>query len=187
MKVLILALLWVASANATKFFIEPGVFMSMYDNSYVRFEDDDGGESGHLRNTDLSYAIKIGLHSGRYEFGIETELYDYEAHLEGENGDEVRNIHITYNSVFIGYEFLKDQFIYGAIALEPYLSADNVSYHEYKPILSFEYANHLKEWVSLNVKLETESEFERPSGKNGEAVRVGTMVLVGFSFPLIQN
>tara|TARA_B100001971_G_scaffold84647_1_gene78161 strand:- start:271751 stop:272320 length:570 start_codon:yes stop_codon:yes gene_type:complete len=169
------------------FFIEPGVFMNMYDGAHIEFEDDSGSTSGHIRNSDLSYAIKIGMHHGHFEYGFETEIYDYEAHLDKSDGHTTENVTITYNGIFVGYEFVKKNFLYFEISLEPYLSAGGKSYHEHKPVFSMEYSRHIKEWVSLNVKLETESEFKVIDSDSNDKVHVGNMILVGFSFPLLEE
>lgn len=172
-------------AQALTLFIEPGVFVNMMDSASAEYKDETGWYDGVIRNGDLSYALKFGLHSGKYEFGIESEVYNFVGHFEGEG--EVRDFskeaQITYNSLFVGYEFVPRQFLYFAVSSHPYMRSGGESYIEKRNIFSLEYSNHIRDWVSLNVKLETASDLEN----EGEAKRefhFKNLLLVGFSFPL---
>lgn len=128
MKLLALLLLFSFNAHATKLFIEPGVFMNMMDSSTAEFEDGSNHYKGTVRNKDLSYAVKFGLHFGHYEFGIETEVYNYVAHLESSSGSFTKDMQLTYNSIFFGYEFIPTHFLYLALSNTPYMSAGGKSY-----------------------------------------------------------
>lgn len=170
-----------------KFFVEPGVFLNIYDGSSAQFTNSTDETRGVIRNADMSYAIKIGLHHGHFEYGLETEIYDYEAHLKDDSGDRVEDVKVTYNSAFIGYEFSPKNFIYGSVAFAPYLSSDGKSYLEKHPAFSLEYSRHIKEWVSLNVKMETKADFEVKNSGSNQKIELGEVILIGFSFPLLED
>lgn len=178
-------LLYSWSAFSMSLFIEPGVFVNMMNGAEAVYDDGSDEYHGAMRNGDLSYAIKLGLHSGRYEFGVESEVYNLIGHFEGKGGerDFAKEAQITYNSLFIGYEFVPDQFLYLAVSSFPYMSSGGESYIEKSNLLSLEYSNHLKNWVSLNIKFETASEL-RNEGSPEKEFHFKNLLLVGFSFPL---
>ena len=84
---LIVLLLISFNTHATKLFIEPGVFMKMMDSASAEFEDGSNYSQGAVRNKDLSFAVKFGLHFSHYEFGIKTEVYNDIAHLDSFSGN----------------------------------------------------------------------------------------------------
>jgi hypothetical protein len=158
----------------------------MMDSAKTEFHDGTNKYEGTLRNKDLSYAVKFGMHYGHYEFGVESEIYNFVAHLEKDNGNYSQDMQITYNSIFFGYEFLPMQYIYIALSNTPYMSSGGKSYTEDHNVLSLEYSKHIKEWVSLNVKIETASKLEVENNSN-ETAKFSNLLLVGFSFPLLQD
>lgn len=187
MKNLIILFILSSQAYASKLFIEPGIFINMMNNANAEYDDGTNSFSGKMRNKDLSYAMKFGMHFGHWEFGIESEIYNYVAHFEDDtNGDFTKDVQITYNSFFAGYEFIKHHFFYLALSDNPYMSSGNKSYIEHHRVLSLEYSHHIKEWVSFNIKIETASKLE-VNGGNEENFKFGNLLLVGFSFPLMQE
>lgn len=185
MKIVIFFILVSFNCHAGKLFIEPSFFMNMMDSAHADYHSGDKNYSGFIRNRDISYAFKFGAHFGHYEIGIESEIYNFVAHFKDqENGDFTKNIQLTYNSLFVGYEFIKHQFLYLAVSNHPFMSSSGKSFVERKNVFSLEYSYHIKEWVSLNIKVETESELE---GGDSETFGFGNLLMLGFSFPLIQE
>lgn len=171
------------NSMAQEVFIEPGIFVNMMDSANIKHD----GDTGVLRSNDLSYALKFGVHYGHYEFGIESEVYNFAAHLKSsDSGDYSHDMQIAYNSIFFGYEFKERHIFYISLSSRPYVEYDGRSYHEKHPVLSAEYSYHLKDWVSVNAKIETASKLEQ-SGTSDEYLQFGNLLLIGFSFPLIAN
>jgi hypothetical protein len=185
MKKIIMAMMLfnITSLHAMELFIEPGVFLNMMDSSHVEYDNGTSKTSGTMRNRDLSYAVKFGLHFGHYEFGVESEVYKFVAHYEDGTSQDVN---LTYNSIFFGYEFTRHQFLYIALSNTPYMTSNNISYKEHGNVFSLEYSNHIRDWVSLNIKVETASELEAQDS-SGKAIEFSDLLLVGFSFPLGQE
>lgn len=180
----IISLLFCQLAGAKTLFIEPGIFVNMFSSSEANYNDGSNEYTGTIRSKDLSYALKFGLHYGHFEFGIESELYNFVAHLEDDDDstqDLALPLQLNYNSIFIGYEFLPHHFAYIALSNTPKLSSGSVSFTEDHSVVSFEYSYHIKAWVSFNVKWETASEFTNRSEKE---LDFKNLLLIGFSFPL---
>lgn len=190
MKLTLLVLaLFTLSSNAMDVFIEPGVFVDMFDGESITYDNGTNEYSGTLRNQSLSYAIKFGLHYEKLEFGLESELYNLVGHFHGKGSEESfsKELQITYNSLFIGYEILPKQILYFSISHRPYVSSGTESYTEDASILSLEYAYHIKEWVSVNVKIESASNLELEGSDPEKKISYKDLILVGFSFPLSSN
>ena len=187
MKSLLLILFLPTQVYASKLFIEPGIFINMMNQASAVYDDGYDTYEGKIRNKDLSYAMKFGMHFGHWEFGLESEIYNYVAHFEDdESGDFSEEVQITYNSLFVGYEFVRHHFFYLAISDTPYMTMGGKSFVEHHKVFSLEYSHHIKEWVSFNVKVETASELE-VNGSEDENFVIGNLLLVGFSFPLLQE
>lgn len=186
MKLLLFLLLFLTKANAFDIFIEPGVFVDMFDSESIRYDNGTEHFSGTLRNRDLSYAMKFGVHYGKFEFGLESEVYSLVAHFKGNGKTEgfSKEIQITYNSFFIGYEFIPKHFFYLSVSNTPYLTSGTESYEEEANVFSIEYSYHLKEWVSVNLKVESASKLENRGSNPLRDFEYKDLVLVGFSFPL---
>ncbi len=189
MKYLILFFLFYSNAYAWDVFIEPGVFVDMFDGESVSYDDGSHEYSGTLRNKDLSYAMKFGLHNGKWEIGLESEVYNLVAHFEGDGIKEnfSKEIQVTYNSFFIGYEFYPKNIIYFSISNTPYLTTGTESYEDDHSIISMEYAYHLKDWVSVNIKIENASKLTNKGGATEKTYKYKDLILVGFSFPLSSH
>lgn len=186
MKVFIITLLsFLSSANSAKLFIEPGVFLNMLDSASAEYNNGTTSFNGAMRNDGLSYAIKFGGHFGHWELGVESELYNLAGHFESKTGDFSKEATITYNSLFLGYQFIPNNYLYFSVSGRPYMRANGDSFTESHNILSLEYSNHIKKWVSLNVKVETPSEFHNKSLNQTYSFK--ELLLVGFSFPLISD
>lgn len=184
---LLITLILPLNSFANKIFIEPGLFMNMMDSANAEYHDGTSHFDGVMRNKDISYAFKFGMHFGHYEIGLESEVYNFVAHLDDDtNGNFTKDVQLTYNSIFIGYEFIPHQFFYLAVSNTPYMSSGGKSFIERHNVLSLEYSYHIKEWVSLNAKVETASEL-KVKGGNEEKFKFGNLLLVGFSFPLMQD
>lgn len=178
--IILIILFSIPSIRAMEVFIEPSIFVNIQDDASIKYD----GDSGVLRSNDLSYALKFGLHFGHFEFGFENESYNYTAHLNNSStGSYTKELQISYNSLFIGYEFIKHHFIYASLSSKPYASFDNKSFVEDHSVFGLEYSYHIKEWVSLNAKIETASELKQSGGAQ-EKLRFSDLLLIGFSFPL---
>jgi hypothetical protein len=174
------------STKAMSVFIEPGIFVDMFDGESITYDNGSKEYSGTLRNEALSYAMKFGIHYGRLEIGLESELYNLVGHFHGKNGEEnfSKEIHVTYNSLFIGYEFIPKQILYFSVSHTPYITSGTESYSENANVLSLEYAYHIKEWVSVNIKVESASDLELEGSSPHKKISYKDLILVGFSFPL---
>lgn len=161
-------------AYSMKLFVEPGVFVNMSNQAHAEYE----GDSGYIRNDGLSYALKFGLHHGHFEYGLESEIYNFVGHFDDDSGSYSLPMRLTYNSVFFGYEFIDHQFLYLAVSNNPMLSMDGKSFREDKSVISLEYSYHIKEWVSFNVKVETNSEMQVDKG-NKEELEFGNLMMIG--------
>jgi hypothetical protein len=181
---LLLLIFLIPTAHASKLFIEPGVFVNMMDGAQATYNDGSNHYKGTMRNTDLSYALKFGLHFGHFEFGLESELYNFTGHFDGKgSGDFTKEAQITYNSLFVGYEFIPHQYIYLAISGRPYMKSGSDTFVEHHNVLSLEYSYHIKDWVSFNFKMETASELDN-GATNKKEFTFKDLLLVGFSFPI---
>ncbi|MAZ47475.1 MAG: hypothetical protein CME65_02865 [Halobacteriovoraceae bacterium] len=173
-------------SKAYNVFIEPGIFVDMFDGESITYVNGDSEYSGTLRNKALSYAMKFGVHHGRIEFGLESELYNLSAHFNGGSGGEgfSKEVQVTYNSLFIGYEILEKNILYFSVSHTPFLTSGNESYSEEANVLSLEYAYHIKEWVSVNIKIESTADLKVEGATPRKEISYKDLVLVGFSFPL---
>ncbi len=190
MKIITLLIaLFTLPTYATDIFIEPGIFTDMFDGETVTYDDGTKEYEGTLRNSDLSYAIKFGLHIGKWEFGLESEIYNFSAHFKGKgnNANFAKDIQVTYNSVFVGYEFYPKNIFYLSISNTPYLYTDNESYEDHASIFSLEYSYHIKDWVSVNVKVENSSHLVNKGSSPEKSFSYRDLILVGFSFPLTSK
>lgn len=182
----LLTFFFLAQSHAVALFIEPGFFVNMMDSSKAHYNDGVNKYDGTMRNSGFNYAVKFGLHYGHYEFGIESEVYDFIAHFEDSNaGGFTKDVNITYNSLFFGYEFIHQQFLYVSLSNTPYMTSGGKSFIEHGNVISLEYSNHLREWVSFNVKLESNSELEVKNGN--QEFSFGNLLLIGFSFPIMAD
>lgn len=174
---------------ALNVFIEPGIFVDMFDGETVTYDNGNNKYSGTLRNEALSYAMKFGIHYGKLEIGLESELYNLVGHFHGKSNEQSfsKELHITYNSLFVGYEFLPKQILYFSVSHTPFIASENESYSEDSNILSLEYAYHIKEWVSVNVKIESSSTLELEGASPHKTISYKDLLLVGFSFPLSSS
>ena len=182
----VLFLLVSSNSYAFNVFIEPGVFVDMFDGESITYDSGTNEYAGTLRNKALSYAMKFGVHHGRMEFGLESELYNLNAHFNGKNGEEAfsKEVQVTYNSFFIGYEFIEKNILYFSVSHTPFLTSGNESYSEDANVLSLEYAYHIKEWVSVNIKIESTANLEIEGSDPRKEISYKDLILVGFSFPL---
>ncbi len=186
MRIIFIILLCVKNSYALDVFIEPGLFVDMFNTETVNYNDGTNEYSGVLRNKSLSYAMKFGVHYHKWEFGLDSEVYSLVAHFKGEGSQEdfSKEVHVTYNSLFVGYEFYPKNIIYLSISDTPYLTSGTESYTEHASVFSMEYSYHLKQWVSVNVKIETAAKLEDKSSSTHKTFEYRDLILVGFSFPL---
>jgi hypothetical protein len=183
-KILLLTLLLSFSAQASRVFIEPSIFVNMFQNEKLHYDDGSNKYDGVIRNDYLSFALKFGVHFGHWEVGFESEIYRYVAHLEGNGaGDSVLPMNVTYNSIFFGYEFMPHQYLYLSMTAYPYMASGSTSLIEEKNQYGLEYSYHIKDWVSLNAKIEMASHFT-DRGSPEKKIELPAMMLVGFSFPI---
>ena len=186
MKLILISLFFISKSYALDLFIEPGLFVDMFDTETVKYNDGSNEYDGTLRNKSLSYAMKFGVHYGKWEFGLDSEVYSLVAHFKGEGSQEdfSKEVHVTYNSLFVGYEFYPKNILYLSISNTPYLTSGTESYTEHTSVFSMEYSYHLKHWVSVNVKVETAAKLKDKSSTTHKTFEYQDLILVGFSFPL---
>lgn len=185
MKSLVFGLFLALNSHALGFFVEPGIFINLNGGSDVEFDDGTQTVDGVMRNEQLSYALKIGLISGRFEFGIEEEIYNLTAHLDtnGSGGDQAEDLVITYKSFFVGYEFIEKHFLYLAVSNSPYADFEGESFTEEQGAFSLEYAYHIQKEFSFNVKVETATKLESDSSPK-KHLSYRNLVFAGFSIPI---
>lgn len=186
MKYLFIFFLTISKIFAIDVFIEPGVFVDMFDGESVSYYDGNHHYKGTLRNRDLSYALKFGIHYEKFEFGLESEVYSLVSHFDGggKTANFSKDIQVTYNSFFIGYEFIPKHLIYFSISNTPYLTSGTESYEEDANVLSLEYSYHVKKWVSVNLKIESASTLVNHGSSPEKNFEYKDLILLGFSFPL---
>ena len=188
MKKIMISLLFIYSTLtfAMDVFIEPGIFVDMFDGESITYNNGDHEYSGTLRNKDLSYAMKFGIHYGKLEIGLESELYNLIGHFHGKSSEESfsKEIHVTYNSFFVGYELFHKHIFYLSISHIPFISSGTESYSEKANVISLEYSYHIKDWVSVNTKIESASTLEVEGSSPHKTISYKDLILVGFSFPL---